>query len=52
MSERILLIDDDDSIRKVIGYMLDEARYAAGDGRVRRRRAEGISFPAAGSRSD
>ena len=29
MSERILLIDDDDSIRKVIGYMLDEAGYTA-----------------------
>ena len=29
MSERILLIDDDESIRKVIGYMLEEAGYAA-----------------------
>ena len=29
MSERILLIDDDESIRKVIGYMLEEANYAA-----------------------
>ena len=28
MSERILLIDDDESIRKVIGYMLEEAGYA------------------------
>jgi two-component system NtrC family response regulator len=27
MSERILLIDDDESIRKVIGYMLEEAGY-------------------------
>ncbi|HKW13517.1 MAG TPA: sigma-54 dependent transcriptional regulator, partial [Candidatus Krumholzibacteria bacterium] len=29
MNERILLIDDDESIRKVIGYMLEEAKYAA-----------------------
>jgi len=29
VSERILLIDDDESIRKVIGYMLEEAGYAA-----------------------
>src|SRR5262245_51007557 len=28
MNERILLIDDDESIRKVIGYMLEE-KYAA-----------------------
>ena len=28
-AERILLIDDDESIRKVIGYMLEEAKYAA-----------------------
>jgi len=28
VSERILLIDDDESIRKVIGYMLEEAGYA------------------------
>jgi two-component system NtrC family response regulator len=27
-TERILLIDDDESIRKVIGYMLEEAGYA------------------------
>jgi two-component system, NtrC family, response regulator len=30
MNGRILLIDDDESIRKVIGYMLEEAQYAAG----------------------
>jgi len=30
MNERILLIDDDESIRKVIGYMLEE-KYAAVD---------------------
>jgi len=29
VSERILLIDDDESIRKVIGYMLEEAGYPA-----------------------
>jgi two-component system NtrC family response regulator len=31
MNERILLIDDDESIRKVIGYMLEDAKYAAVD---------------------
>jgi DNA-binding NtrC family response regulator len=29
VSERILLIDDDESIRKVIGYLLEEAGYPA-----------------------